>query len=56
MSTFWRVVWIVARERTSAIEARSRELINTTFFFAAVVRHRVLCLRSSEREETAETW
>lgn len=33
MSTFWRVVWIVAR-KDLAIEARSRELINTTVFFA----------------------
>jgi heme exporter protein B len=33
MGTFWRVVWIVAR-KDLAIEARSRELINTTVFFA----------------------
>jgi heme exporter protein B len=33
LSTFWRVVWIVAR-KDLAIEARSRELINTTLFFA----------------------
>ena len=33
MSAFWRVVWIVAR-KDLAIEARSRELINTTMFFA----------------------
>jgi heme exporter protein CcmB len=33
VSTFWRVVWIVAR-KDLAIEARSRELINTTVFFA----------------------
>ncbi len=33
MSTFWRVVWIVAR-KDLAIEARSRELVNTTMFFA----------------------
>ena len=33
MSAFWRVVWIVAR-KDLAIEARSRELINTTIFFA----------------------
>jgi heme exporter protein B len=33
MSSFWRVVWIVAR-KDLAIEARSRELINTTLFFA----------------------
>ena len=33
MSVFWRVVWIVAR-KDLAIEARSRELINTTIFFA----------------------
>jgi len=33
MSAFWRVVWIVAR-KDLAIEARSRELINTTVFFA----------------------
>lgn len=33
MSGFWRVVWIVAR-KDLAIEARSRELINTTVFFA----------------------
>jgi heme exporter protein CcmB len=33
MSTFWRVVWIVAR-KDLAIEARSRELLNTTVFFA----------------------
>lgn len=33
MSMFWRIVWIVAR-KDLAIEARSRELINTTIFFA----------------------
>jgi heme exporter protein B len=33
MTTFWRVVWIVVR-KDLAIEARSRELINTTVFFA----------------------
>lgn len=33
MNTFWRVVWIVVR-KDLAIEARSRELINTTVFFA----------------------
>jgi heme exporter protein CcmB len=33
MNAFWRVVWIVAR-KDLAIEARSRELINTTVFFA----------------------
>jgi heme exporter protein CcmB len=33
MNAFWRVVWIVAR-KDLAIEARSRELINTTLFFA----------------------
>ena len=33
MSAFWRVVWIVAR-KDLAIEARSRELLNTTVFFA----------------------
>jgi heme exporter protein B len=33
MSTFWRVVWIIAR-KDLAIEARSRELLNTTIFFA----------------------
>jgi heme exporter protein CcmB len=33
MTPFWRVVWIVAR-KDLAIEARSRELINTTVFFA----------------------
>ena len=33
MKGFWRVVWIVAR-KDLAIEARSRELINTTVFFA----------------------
>jgi heme exporter protein CcmB len=33
VSTFWRVVWIVAR-KDLAIEARSRELLNTTIFFA----------------------
>jgi heme exporter protein B len=33
MNAFWRVVWIVAR-KDLAIEARSRELINTTIFFA----------------------
>ena len=33
MSAFWRVVWIVAR-KDLAIEARSRELLNTTIFFA----------------------
>jgi heme exporter protein CcmB len=33
VSAFWRVVWIVAR-KDLAIEARSRELVNTTAFFA----------------------
>ncbi len=33
MTPFWRVVWIVAR-KDLAIEARSRELVNTTVFFA----------------------
>jgi heme exporter protein CcmB len=33
MTSFWRVVWIVVR-KDLAIEARSRELINTTVFFA----------------------
>jgi heme exporter protein B len=33
MSPFWRVVWIVAR-KDLAIESRSRELLNTTIFFA----------------------
>jgi heme exporter protein CcmB len=33
VTAFWRVVWIVAR-KDLAIEARSRELINTTVFFA----------------------
>ena len=33
MNAFWRVVWIIAR-KDLAIEARSRELINTTVFFA----------------------
>lgn len=33
MTAFWRIVWIVAR-KDLAIEARSRELINTTVFFA----------------------
>ena len=33
MNAFWRVVWIVAR-KDLAIEARSRELLNTTVFFA----------------------
>ena len=33
MTAFWRVVWIVAR-KDLAIEARSRELVNTTLFFA----------------------
>src|SRR5687768_254047 len=33
MSTFWRVVWIIAR-KDLAIESRSRELLNTTIFFA----------------------
>jgi heme exporter protein B len=33
MSAFWRVVWFIAR-KDLAIEARSRELINTTVFFA----------------------
>src|SRR6188508_356747 len=33
MSRFWRVVWIVAM-KDLAIEARSRELLNTTIFFA----------------------
>jgi heme exporter protein CcmB len=30
---FWRIVWLVAR-KDLAIEVRSRELINTTLFFA----------------------
>jgi len=33
MTAFWRVVWIVVR-KDLAIEARSRELLNTTVFFA----------------------
>jgi heme exporter protein CcmB len=33
MTPFWRIVWIVAR-KDLAIEARSRELVNTTLFFA----------------------
>lgn len=33
MTAFWRAVWIIAR-KDLAIEARSRELINTTVFFA----------------------
>ncbi|RPI57690.1 MAG: hypothetical protein EHM55_00930 [Acidobacteria bacterium] len=33
VSAFWRVVWIVAK-KDLAIEARSRELLNTTVFFA----------------------
>jgi heme exporter protein B len=33
VNAFWRVVWIVAR-KDLAIEARSRELLNTTVFFA----------------------
>jgi heme exporter protein CcmB len=33
VNAFWRVVWIIAR-KDLAIEARSRELINTTVFFA----------------------
>ena len=33
MSGFWRVVWIIAR-KDLAIESRSRELLNTTIFFA----------------------
>ena len=33
MSTFWSVVWIIAR-KDLAVEARSRELLNTTIFFA----------------------
>jgi heme exporter protein B len=33
VNDFWRVVWIVAR-KDLAIEARSRELLNTTVFFA----------------------
>jgi heme exporter protein CcmB len=36
VNAFWRVVWIVAR-KDLAIEARSRELINTTTFFALAV-------------------
>jgi heme exporter protein CcmB len=36
VNAFWRVVWIVAR-KDLAIEARSRELINTTMFFALSV-------------------
>lgn len=33
MTSFWEVVWIIAR-KDLAIEARSQELINTTLFFA----------------------
>ena len=33
MSAFWRVVWIVA-QKDLAVESRSRELLNTTVFFA----------------------
>ena len=33
MTAFWSAVWIIAR-KDLAIEARSRELINTTVFFA----------------------
>ncbi len=33
MRAFWRVVWIIAR-KDLAIESRSRELLNTTIFFA----------------------
>jgi heme exporter protein B len=33
VNAFWRVVWIVVR-KDLAIEARSRELLNTTVFFA----------------------
>jgi heme exporter protein B len=33
VSPFWRVVWIIAR-KDLAIESRSRELLNTTIFFA----------------------
>jgi heme exporter protein CcmB len=33
VNAFWRVVWIIAR-KDLAIEARSRELVNTTVFFA----------------------
>jgi heme exporter protein CcmB len=33
MNAFWRVVWIVAR-KDLAVESRSRELLNTTVFFA----------------------
>jgi heme exporter protein B len=33
VTAFWRVVWIIAR-KDLAIESRSRELLNTTIFFA----------------------
>jgi heme exporter protein CcmB len=33
VSPFWQVVWIIAR-KDLAIESRSRELLNTTIFFA----------------------
>ena len=33
MTAFWSVVWIIAR-KDLAIESRSRELLNTTIFFA----------------------
>ena len=33
MTAFWSVVWIIAR-KDLAIESRSRELLNTTVFFA----------------------
>ena len=51
MNTFWRVVWIVAR-KDLAIEARSRELINTTLFFAlsCVDRVRRVVRREGRRQ------
>ena len=33
MTAFWRVVWLVA-QKDLAVESRSRELVNTTIFFA----------------------
>ena len=33
MTSFWRIVWIVA-QKDLAVESRSRELVNTTIFFA----------------------
>ena len=55
MRPFWRIVWIVAR-KDLAIEARSRELINTTLFFAlsCVIIFAVSFVRDGRNSETPQ--